>query len=109
MFKIRYKSIGKPFTKKRADNPWSSKFGLVKNNYILLISGYQDLTGIFNSFGYCMTSNEDTDFYSFLMASLKDVASKIKLTFDINFLMNDGSKAAMAAGKQNKTFLIILN
>ena len=66
-----------------------------------MISGCQDLAGIFHSFGYCMTSNEDTDSYSFLMASLKDVASKMKLTFDINFLMNDGSKAAIAAGRQN--------
>ena len=38
------------------------------------------------------------------MASLKDVASKMKVTFDINFLMNDGSKAAISTGKQNKTF-----
>ena len=76
-------------------------YKLVKNNYILLISGCQDLAGIFHSCGYCMTSNEDTDSYSFLMATLKDVASKIKLSFEINYLMNDGSKAAIAAGKDN--------
>ena len=47
-----------------------------------------------------MTSNEDTDSYSFLMASLKDVASKMKLTFDRNFLMNDDCKTAIVADKQ---------
>ena len=36
------------------------------------------------------------------MASLKDIASKMKLNLEINFLMKDASKAAIAAGKENK-------
>ena len=78
-------------------------YKLVKNNYILLICGCQDLGGIFHSCGYCLTSNEDADSYSFFIASLKEVASKIELPFNVSYLMNDGSKAVIAAGKQNFT------
>lgn len=68
-------------------------YRLVKNNYVLLVLGCQDAAGVFHCIGMCLSSNENSRAYSFMLNGMKELLAGLNFDFNPHYSMSDGAKA----------------